>query len=194
MTFTRSVLFASLLAAAAFGCRNRSTDNTKDHAAKPVETTDQNLQRTGSAEYDTGSSAVSGSAATTPTGSARIHSMGTRDQDPTDPTDPSGMSGGGTVGSADTLSGSASGMTGDAGVTNPSGATPESGTTGSANTTGSTTGSDQGTTPMSGSSGIEGSGIEGSATPPSTGSDQGTLEQRGGALNGNFEGDRSNQP
>jgi hypothetical protein len=42
MTITRSVLFASLLATAAFGCRNRTDSTDMNHSAsKPVETTDR---------------------------------------------------------------------------------------------------------------------------------------------------------
>lgn len=194
MTITRSVLFASLLGTAMFGCRNTS-DNRDDmnRAPKPVESAP-------AAEPMKGGNATG----TTTTGAPDPWATtGKADQGvPEGGATPAGTTPG-TPGTPGTAGQPGTPGTPDTTPTPPP--TPgQPGTTGSAENipAPAATGSDNGAQGYNSD--------QGSAAVPSTGSaatpgsmdtygsaagsaDQGTLDQRGGALNGNSKGDQSNQ-
>jgi hypothetical protein len=180
VTFTRSVLFASLLTAAAFGCRSKTDDRSNNFAPKPVESTTTEKvidQEPPAADKNTNPEAAAPGAA----GSAATPESAT-----------------GTEGSAATP-GSATGTEGSAAM--PEGTTPGSSEATGMGTYGSAMGSAAAPT-ETGSAAVPsstepdmnaGSDLNtGSAT--NAGSDQGTLDKRGGALNGDLKGDQSNQP
>jgi hypothetical protein len=172
MTITRSVLFASLLGTAAFGCRNTS-DNRDDmnQAPKPVESTSTSTSDQGSPTPMSGGQGTTGTPSTTGTPGTTGTPTTPGTQPGTTPQDTWGQTG--SAGATATPPVTTPSTSGSAVGTGTGSATPNpyNGTQGSA------------ALPEAGSDMTPPTGTQGSALNPQQPTTPGTIDQSGSAVN-----------